>query len=177
MNVPNIIRACRIELKEQDVMERLEDRNRWPKQYPWNQPSVEAINADSTTHQSFFEKDGYLNYPECIKCYEKGQTLILSNIGYFNKDISFIQKLLNEIFKKKINCNLYFGKGSKKVSFKKHSHDYAVIVKNIYGESNWIIDGKECVLDKQNVFYIDKNKNHEVVSIKGPKLSMTIGLN
>ena len=56
-----------------------------------------------------FEKDGYLNYPECIKCYEKGQTLILSNIGYFNKDISFIQTMLNEIFKKKIHCNLYFG--------------------------------------------------------------------
>ena len=180
MGVPkrltDIIKECRIKLKEQDIMERLEDRNRWPRRYPWGQPSVEAINTNGLTHQYFFERDNYLNYPECIKCYEEGQTLILSDVGHFNKEISSIQKQLNEFFKKKINCNFYFGKGSKGVSFKAHSHNYAVIIKNIYGESNWIIDDKEYILDKQDALFIDKNKRHEVVSIKKPKLSMTINL-
>jgi len=62
------------------------------------------------------------------------------------------------------------------LSFKKHSHPYAVIIKNIYGDSTWIINKKKYKLNNQNVFVIDKNIDHEVVSIETPKLSMTINL-
>jgi len=89
------------------------------------------------------------------------------------KNYSIRNKLNRE---KKINCNFYFGKGNKKVSFKKHSHPYAVIVKNIYGDSTWVINKKKYNLNNQNVFVIDKNIDHEVVSIETPKLSMTINL-
>lgn len=176
MNLPRIIKDYKIYLKEEDILNRIQDRIRWPKEYPWGQPSIEAVKKDGLKHQNFFNEDGYVNSNECIKHYESGQTLVISDIGYINTNTSFIQKLLNETYNKKINCNFYFGKGNKKVSFKKHSHPYAVIIKNIYGDSTWIINKKKYKLNNQNVFVIDKNIDHEVVSIETPKLSMTINL-
>jgi hypothetical protein len=106
----------------------------------------------------------------------KGTALILSGIGGFCKDTWLIQKLLNDTYNTQINCNFYFGNGLKSISFKKHSHDYAVLVKNIYGCSRWIIDGKEVFLKEQDIIWFDKNISHEVVEISSAKLSMTCNI-
>ena len=181
MGVPkrlaDTIADTKINLTEEDILEKLCDRLRWPKQYPWGQPSVEAINENSTKNQNFFELDNYINSPKCIKYYEEGYTLILSNIGYITKDTAKIQTMLNNCFQKHINCNFYFGKGKKDVSFKTHKHDYAVMIKNIYGESTWLIDGKELNLTNQNTLFFNRDTNHEVIAIKDKKLSMTLNLN
>ena len=60
-----------------------------------------------------------------------------------------------------IICNFYFGNGKKSISFDKHDHDYPVIVKNIYGESKWIIDEKEVVLKNQECIWFDKFVDHQ----------------
>ena len=75
-----------------------------------------------------------------------------------------------------VNCNFYFGNGKKSISFNKHQHEYPVIVKNIYGNSKWIIDEKEVILKDQDVIWFDKNIDHQVVSINKPKLSMTCNI-
>jgi len=87
-----------------------------------------------------------------------------------------VQQSLNQTFKKYINCNLYFGNGNKSISFPKHSHDYPVIVKNIYGTSRWIIDEKEVVLKDQDVICFNKGINHQVVEISDAKLSLTCNI-
>ena len=152
------------------------DRFRWPKTYSWQQPSVEAINQDGTKHQNFFDEDDFLNSVECIKCYEEGHTLILSNIGSLFKDLWIIQQLLTDSFQRHINCNLYFGNGEKSVSFPKHNHDYSVIAKNLYGESKWIIDKKEILLKDQDAIWFDKGVDHQVIEINKPKASLTCNI-
>jgi len=176
LKLTDIIRDIKVNLTEEDILEKLYDRFRWPTQYPWGQPSVEAINEDDTKNQDFFLEDNYINSKKCIEYYEGGYTLVLSNIGYTNKDTAKIQTILNKHFNKPINCNFYFGKGNKSVSFKKHNHPYSVIVKNIYGESSWIINGEKIKLNKQNTLFFNKNTNHEVTAIKDKKLSMTLNL-
>jgi len=171
-----ILKNKKIELTEEDILNRLLDRYRWPYRYPWGQPSIEAILEDGTKHQKFFSEDGYLDSEECIKCYEDGYTLILSNIGGFTKDTWMIQQILNHNFKTKINCNFYFGNGKKSVSFDKHNHEYAVIVKNIYGNGKWIIGGKEIILADQDCIWFDKHIDHQVVEINDKKLSMTCNI-
>lgn len=163
-------------LNEDTVLDRLLDRKRWPKQYMDGQPSVEAILEDGSKHQNFFDEDGYLNSEMCIKCYEEGFTLILSNIGGFSKDVWIIQQLLNHQFNKFINMNFYFGNGKKSVSFDKHQHDYSVLVKNVYGKSKWLIDEEEKVLENQDIIWFDKNTSHQVVEINTPKLSITCNI-
>lgn len=172
----NILKNKQVNLTEKDILDRLLDRFRWPKTYSWNQPSIEAILEDGTKHQNFFNEDGYLNSEECIKCYEEGYTLILSNIGGFSKDTWVIQQLLNNHFKTTINMNFYFGNGKKSISFEKHNHPYSVIVKNIYGKSKWIIDNKERTLENQDLLWFNQLIDHQVIEINAPKLSLTCNI-
>lgn len=173
-----IIKSKKVEITEEVLLERLLDRYRWPKIYPWGQPSVETIREDGSKDQDFFDNDGYLNSKECIKRYEEGYTLILSNIGTLFKDTWIIQQLLNNYFKtpEPINCNFYFGNGKKSVSFDKHRHEYPVIVKNIYGISKWIIDEKEVILKDQDCIFFNKDIDHQVIEINNAKLSMTCNI-
>ena len=172
----NLLKNKQVTLTEEMLLERLLDRRRWPRQYISGQPSVEAILEDGTKTQNFFDSDLYLNSEECIRYYEEGYTLILSNIGGIFKDIWEIQQLLNYQFKTFINMNFYFGNGKKSVSFDKHQHHYPVIVKNIYGKSKWIINEEEKVLENQDVIWFDKFINHQVVEINTPKLSLTCNI-
>ena len=171
-----ILKNKKVNLTEEDILERLLDRYRWPKQYPWGQPTIEAINEEGKKHQDLFSEDNYLNSEKCIKCYEEGYTLIISNIGEFMKDTWIIQNWLRQKFQIPINCNFYFGNGKKSVSFDKHHHEYSVIVKNIYGNSKWIINEKEIIFKDQDVISIDKGTNHQVVKINDAKLSMTCNI-
>lgn len=175
-SILNKLNKIQVNLSETEVLDRLLDRMRWPKNYINEQPSVEAIKEDGSKHQDFFEEDQYLNSAKAIKCYEDGYSLILSNIGGFNHSTFLIQEVLNDHFQKRINCNFYFGNGLKSVSFEKHKHDYPVIVKNIYGTSKWIVDEKEVILSNQDVIWFDKNTYHQVIEISEPKLSMTCNI-
>lgn len=172
----DVLKDISINITEDQVLERLLDRYRWPYEYPWGQPSVEVITEDGNKHQEIFLEDKYLDSKKCINYYQQGYTLILSNIGSFNKETLLVANILEMIFKKPINCNFYFGKGTKSISFPSHNHNYAVIVKNIYGKSKWIIDGKEGIVQDQDVIWFDKHVNHEVVEINNAKLSMTCNI-
>ena len=174
--VTQIIKQINMSTTEDKILDRLLDRLRWPKTYPWQQPSVEAINQDGSQHQNFFDDDNFLNSMDCIKCYEEGHNLVLSNVGSLCRDLWFVQETLAKNFKRFINCNLYFGNGKKSVSFPLHKHDYSVIVKNLYGESIWVIDGKEVILKDQDAIWFDKETYHQVIKIKEPKASLTCNI-
>ena len=175
--VTKILKELKVSITESEILDRLLDRLRWPKTYSlYDMPSVEAINEDGSKHQSFFNDDNYLNSMNCIQCYEEGYTLILSNVGGLCKDLWLIQEILSDNFKRFIDCNLYFGNGKKSVSFKKHRHEYPVIVKNLYGSSKWIINDKEIVLNDQNAIWFDKETDHQVIEINEPKASLTCNI-
>jgi len=175
-SILNKLNKVKVNLSETEVLDRLLDRMRWPKNYIDGQPSVEAITEEGEKHQIFFDEDHYINPSKAIRVYEEGYSLILSNVGGFNHSTFLVQEILNDHFQKRINCNFYFGNGLKSVSFEKHSHDYPVIVKNIYGTSKWIINKREVILKDQDVIWFDKNTDHQVVEISDAKLSMTCNI-
>jgi mannose-6-phosphate isomerase-like protein (cupin superfamily) len=179
MSLDNLVKTInnkKINLTEEMILERFLDRMRWPKEYHDGQPSLECIKEKGIKHQDFFKQDGYLDSEKCIKTYEEGYTLILSNCGGLTRDIWIIQQLINSYCKSFRNCNLYLGSGRKSVSFPKHTHDYAVLVKNIYGESEWLIGGEKRTLKNQDCLFFDKNTEHEVINIESSKLSLTCDL-
>jgi len=170
------IRNKKVNLTEQQVLERFYDRFRWPINYPWGQPTIEAINENGTKHQEFFWKDGFVDPDKCIQTYLDGYTLILSSIGGFCKDTLEIQWMISDFFKTNVNCNFYFGNGKKSVSFDKHSHEYSVLVKNIYGKSEWMIDKQQINLHNQDCVWFNKGVEHQVLRIDSNKLSMTCNI-
>ena len=175
-NILEYITNVNVGINEEYVLERILDWKRWPKKYPDGMSSISAIKEDGSYHQDFYDADGNLNSMDCIKCYEEGYTLVFGNVGSLSKDLWIIQQFLNESFGRYMNCNLYFGTGKKSVSFGKHWHEYDVIVKNIYGESKWIVGEKELILKNQNCIYFDRYVEHQVIQINNAKLSLTCNI-
>ena len=170
------ISNIKINVTEKNLLDKFDDHKRWPMFYPWGQPSVEIILNDGSKSQDFFAQDGFI-IPEKIKnYYDDGYTLIISNINELFDDFKKVSDALTNGFGEKFNINAYFGKGAKTVSFKTHAHDYPVLVKNVFGRSDWIIKGENVSLDGHDVLFFDAFTDHEVVKIHDTKLSLTCNL-
>ena len=179
MKIKSLVRTISdmdVNIKEQDILDRLDDRFRWPKTYPWGQPTVEVIKEDKRSYQDFFLEDGFIDSDKCIKYYQDGYTLVISHIGFLHKEAKKVKNELDNFFHLNINCNFYFGTGKKSTSFSSHAHNYDVLIKNIYGSSVWLLNNKETTLDRQRVFYLSKGTKHIVTKITDKKLSMTCNL-
>ena len=170
------IRRIKVNVDESDVLHRLRDRWRWPVKLPGGIPSIDIINEDYTKTPAIYKEDGYLDSHKCIDLYYQGKTLIFSSCQWLFKDVTVISDLINKAHGYHCNMNMYFGKGTKAISFKEHSHNYDVLVKNVYGDSDWIINNKKISLKGQDVVYFEKHTPHEVIKINQPKLSLTFNL-
>ena len=171
------IRDIEVNFTLENLFERIEDRLRWPIKYPWGQPSIEVIDKENLKHQNFFDiQDGFVDPLKCIDAYHQGYSLLFSNVGYLQKDITKIKNILDKNFNINCNMNLYLGTGYKTPSFLSHTHEYPVLIKNIFGKSKWIIDNQEIVLEKQNCIFFNKEISHQVIEIMEPKLSLTCNL-
>jgi len=170
------IATFEIQISEEEILDRLFDTYRWPASYPWGQPTVELIDKQLDCKVTDIFSDGWVDSSKVFRGYNDGHTLVLSNIGNLFKDFRVLQQKLNRFFNKNIGINLYMGKGTERVSFNKHNHPYDVIVKNIFGESHWLINDKKYVLSDQTVFHLPKFTYHEVIKINNCKCSLTCNI-
>jgi hypothetical protein len=170
------IKNYQINITEDMMLERLADRTRWPIWYQWNQPTLQIIENGEIKTPDYYKTDSYIDSKKVIDYYNQGYTLVLAHVNYLFKDINSISDILSEYFKKEININAYFGKGTKTVSFLKHKHNYPVLVKSVFGSSEWIIDKKNVNLNNQDVIYFNTGIDHEVTKIHSTKLSLTCNL-
>lgn len=171
--IAEYIKRIKVNVDESDILHRLKDRWRWPEKLPWGVPSIDVINEDHSKTPAIYEEDGYINTSKCINLYNEGKTLILTASQWLFKDISVISEILDKAHGYHCNINLYFGKAA---SFEMHTHDYAVLVKNIYGSSDWVINNQDVILNNQDVIFFDKHTPHQVIKVSEPKLSMTCNL-
>ena len=166
-----------IEFGINDMLERLNDRYRWPVRYYDGQPSVEVILEDGEkTDVLFSTKDKYL-IPELVhEYYNNGYTILVSRVQQIHKDVIRLAKIVNNFCGCEVNINAYFGRGTKSISFPPHQHEYAVLVKNVSGVSEWEIGNDKHTLANQNVLYFDAFVDHAVTKIIEPKFTLTCNL-
>ena len=173
----SIIKSIDVDINEEDLLNFLKISKRWPYRYPWGQPSVEILcQNDFLESDHFFNLNNFLDFQKWKKFYDLGFTTIISNILDLNKDLRKINQKLTEATGLRINGNLYFSKPGKKTSFDYHNHGYDVIVKQIYGTSEWKIDGKTFIMNAKDTCIIPKNTLHQVLSKNENKLSLTINI-
>ena len=176
MNISSYIGNSEIKITEKEILSFLKIIKRWPLNYPSGQSSVEIINNYNNNTNTFFNSDGFLNYIEWYKYYNKGYTTILSNVLDLNDQLRKINIDLKYKIGNEVNGNLYFSKSKQLASFKPHSHPYPVVVKQIYGQCNWKINNKNITVNPQDTIYIPAETIHGVESSKGKRLSLTINL-
>lgn len=167
-----------LRIDEKMILERLNDRHRWPKKYLQGLPSIERIvRDDGFKSQDFFHPiDNYPMHGAIKKIYEQGYTLVISQAQWLFDDVSAITERLSNFLGYEIQANMYLSKGTKIVSYPYHNHDYAVIIKGIFGKSKWKIDGQEKILENQDVFFVDRYVHHCVQEIYDNKFSITFNL-
>jgi len=167
----------KIVLTEQDILNLLKIRRRWPKFYPtFDSPSVEVINITGLKSTTFFSEDGYLDYDKWFEYYQLGYTTILSGVLDLTEDLRNFSKVLLKEIGFVPHSNFYFSRPGKRASFPPHSHSYGVFVKQIYGNSDWVINGEKIKLSPQKTLAFPKNTLHEVISKKDKKLSLTMNI-
>ena len=166
-----------IEFGIEEMLERLNDRYRWPVRYHDGLPSVEVILEDGEkTDVLFSAKDKYL-IPELVhEYYNNGYTILVSRVQKIHKDVISLSKIVNSFCGCEVNINAYFGQGTKSISFPSHQHEYAVLVKNITGVSEWVIGNENKILKDQDVLYFDAFVDHAVTKIVEPKFTLTCNL-
>ena len=178
-NFLNFVEKQNIRLREQDILDRLQIRKRWSARHFSNQiPSVQMINNMGTIESSLiFDPDGYLNYEKFLNYYYKGYSfIIIDALDLFNETRKITKVGMDDLGIVPTG-NYYFSQGGQEPSFDLHSDDYDIIVKNIYGEATWKIDGRDdLIITNQETLYLPKGVLHKVSSINKPRLSLTIGL-
>jgi hypothetical protein len=161
----------------EDILEHLNDRYRWPFRYHGGQASIEVIMENGSKADVLFSmSDGYV-IPELVReYYNEGYTIILSRVQKLHKDIRNLSNIVNNFCNCEVNINAYFGKGVKSTSFPPHHHEYAVLVKNVTGVSEWVIGNDVQILRDQNTLYFDPYIEHAVTKIIEPKFTLTCNL-
>jgi hypothetical protein len=178
------IHTMNVSITEEKILERLRDTYRWPKQYlknvskNWNYDSdisVKYILKDGCESSDIYDENDYLDYSKTLSLYEQGYTLVIGRVQYLNDEIRRITDVLTEALGE-VTANIYFGKGTSSVSFPDHVHPYPVIVKSVYGHSDWVLDNETHTLKDQDALYFTEHVVHRVDKIFSPKLSITFNL-
>jgi hypothetical protein len=173
----NIVEKTEIDLSEKQILEYLKIEKRWPINYNWyNQPSVEIISNLGHSRNYFFNVDGYLDFEKWYEMYKLGFTTIISNVLDLNDSLRDLKNCIKTKLGTIVNGNFYFSLPGKKASFNLHKHQYHVIVKQIYGDSDWMIGKNKFTLKSKQVTHIPINTDHAVMSKNNKKLSLTLNI-
>ena len=113
--------------------------------------------------------------------YERGFLTTVANVLDLHKDLRDIEEKGREMLGFVPYANFYFAKKSKAdrvtPSFAPHKHFYPVLIKQIYGESLWLVNSEKLTLKPQETLYVPKDTEHAVLENSTDKLSLTININ
>ena len=173
----NVIANTPINIDEKKMLSLLQIKYRWQKDW------IHVLNHCGMVNEDFFELNGgYMNYIMWKRYYDMGFLTLMFNVLDLTEDLRELNEKLRPIRGSNTMANFYFSKGTetRRPSFDKHTHDYNVIVKPIYGKVHWKVDGQDIIADPvanpRNLIIVPAYTEHQVVASTEPKLSLTINL-
>jgi len=185
------VKETTVNITEEMVFDRLKIRNRWPlngvcstlrsKHFTESVCVLTNIGVKTFSFYSTHATNGvYLDFDKWFWFHERGYVSTISNVLDLYSDLRDIEDKGREILGFNPHANFYFARKSNveenTPSFAPHEHDYPVVVKQIYGESLWLLNGKQFTLKPQEVIYVPRDTQHAVLNNKTDKLSLTINI-
>jgi len=182
-----------INITEEMMFDWLKIRNRWP----WNaKPNISINHGEnyresvcvltnvgvktSSFYSTHVDTGLYLDFDKWFWFHERGFLTTIADVLDLHKDLRDIEEKGREILGFSPHANFYFARKSKinetTPSFAPHSHPYPVAIKQIYGESLWLLNGKQFILKPQETIYVPRNTEHAVLENSTDKLSLTINI-
>ena len=169
-----------LHIEEKDIFNFWKIRRRFPHEFHTQSPSIEVTNSydGESHHRGMFDSEGYLEYNKILNYYEKGHTIIMSNVFDLTKELRLLENKISDIFAfYPVYANFYLSKDDRG-GFQSHDHAlFDVYVKQIYGTSHWVLNETEdVILPPGDVLFISKGTKHYIKSTDGPRLSLTINM-
>ena len=166
-------------IEDEDILNFWKMRRRFPHEFHTQSPSIEVINSydGESKQRGMFDSEGYLEYFKILDYYEKGHTIIMSNVFDLTEELRMLEGAISDSFAfYPVYGNFYMSKEGKG-GFQSHDHSYDVYVKQIYGTSHWILGETENVIaNPGDAIHIPKHTRHYVDNTDGPRLSLTINM-
>tara|TARA_B100001564_G_C20538647_1_gene623294 strand:+ start:259 stop:978 length:720 start_codon:yes stop_codon:yes gene_type:complete len=173
----NIIASSPINIDEEKILDLLQIKYRWQKDF------LHVISHSGIVNEDFFDSNGhFINYDMWKRYYDAGFTTLIFNVLDLTKELREINEKLLPIRGSHTLANFYLSRGtdSRRPSFDVHTHDYNVIVKPIYGRVHWRVNGEDIIADPisnpKNLIVIPAWTEHQVIATNEPKLSLTFNL-
>jgi mannose-6-phosphate isomerase-like protein (cupin superfamily) len=174
-----------VTLTEEELLELLKVRRRWPKKYLHTEDfgSIELISYFSTltnvVHRNdLFDGGGYLDYRRFKEYYDRGFTFMLVDILDLTEDFRKINEYFVENYGTQVQGNLYVNGNSHTgcPSFDSHNHNYDVFTKQLWGKSDWTINGRDLSVKPGQSLVIPAETMHRVNHNSEKRCSLTINL-
>ena len=157
-----------LKIKEQDILEKVSDRYRWPKEYEKNQSSLEVITFNGKTINGDFKDDNFADSFENTCRYLAGEELVLHRCQTLMKNLTYACNLFSSILGRKLNFTGYLRQGNKKIKPTSFSLKHHIIIKNAYGLLKCSLNGRIKILKKEGAVFVRKGTKIKIEEIKEP---------
>lgn len=139
-------------------------------------PYVEMMNniGEKSWHH-LYDIERFLDFDKFKHLYDEGYAFVITDMLDISEDFRNIYQYGLNILGATVHGNLYFSKGLQRPSYGNHTDLYDILIKNIYGESVFVIGQETKIIDKQQTLFIEKDIEHRVDSVNSKRLSLTIG--
>ena len=157
-----------LKINEKDVLEKVADRYRWPREYEEKQPSMEVITLSGKVIKSDFKEDNFADSFENTCRYLAREELVLHRCQTLTKNLTFACNLFSSILGRDLNFSGYLRLGSKPIKPTSFSYKYNIIIKNAYGLLKCSLNGKIKILKKEGAIFVRKGTKVRIEEIKEP---------
>jgi len=157
-----------LKIKETDILEKVADRYRWPREYEKKQPSIEVVTLSGKVVESDFKEDNFADAFENTCRYLAGEELILHRCQTLTKNLTYTCNLFSSILGRNLNFSGHMRLGSKPIKSISFSYDYHIIIKNAYGLLKCSLNGKIKILKKEGAIFVRKGTKIKIQEIKEP---------
>lgn len=157
-----------LKISEDQILEKVADKYRWPEYYEDKQHSIEVITSDGKLIKADIGEDKFADAFENTCRYLAGQELVLHRCQTMTKNLTFACNLFSSILGRKLDFTGYFRLGNKPIKANKFFYDHHVIIKNAYGLLKCSLDGKIKMLRKEGAIFVKKGTKISIEEIREP---------
>ena len=104
-----------LKISEDQILEKVADKYRWPEYYEDKQHSIEVITSDGKLIKADIGEDKFADAFENTCRYLAGQELVLHRCQTMTKNLTFACNLFSSILGRKLDFTGYFRLGNKPI--------------------------------------------------------------
>lgn len=158
-----------LNIKQEDIFDRITDRYRWPEKLLDGTPSLQIRKTNGKIVKPHLEEDGYINSFNNIVAWESGEELIIRNAHTMFRNTIYAKNLFSRLLNRKnVYFDGYFRSGNAEIKSKEHKFRHHILIKNCFGYLKVRLNRKIHPLKPESSVWVEKGTKIEIYGIEYP---------